>query len=383
MEHSEKKLSGSKGTRGIQFVDLRRQYEAYKNDIDNKIKGVIASSSFIMGPEVHELEDKLAAFVGVKHAIGCSSGTDAIQLVLMALNIGHRDKVITTPFTFIASAEVISTIGAEPIFVDIDEKTFNLDPTKLENTLAQLKRQGKLPEVKAIIGVSLFGQCADYDTLNAIAEKYCVPLIEDGAQSFGATYKGRRSCSLTAFATTSFFPAKPLGCFGDGGAVFTNHDSTSEKIRALRVHGQLKRYEHSYVGVNARLDTLQAAVLLAKLPHYEMEIERRNEVAEWYAKALKDKVTLPYIEPHNKSVFAQYTIQTNEREALATRLKKAGIPTAIHYPTPLHLQPCFSHLGYKKGDFPHAEETAKKVLSLPMHSFLTKEEVQMIAKEIP
>lgn len=354
----------------IKFVDLKKQYLAYREEIDSAIQEVLGSTQFILGPKVKELEGELAQFVGVNHCIACSSGTDALLLSLMALDVGPGDEVITTPFTFIATAETIAFLGARPVFVDIDTRTYNLDPAGIEEKIT--------PRTRGIVAVSLYGQCSDMDAIKDIAARHGLFVIEDGAQSFGATYKGKRSCSLSDVGITSFFPAKPLGCYGDGGAIFTDSGDLAEKLMALRNHGQMERYKHRHIGINGRLDALQAAILLVKLPHFQEEIRMRQEAAHYYSLHLRDVVLVPYIEPHNTSVFAQYTIQVENRDALKSYLGERGIPTAVHYPMPLHLQECFTFLGYKEGDFPVAEEVSKKVISLPMHPFITREEQDII-----
>jgi UDP-2-acetamido-2-deoxy-ribo-hexuluronate aminotransferase len=317
-----------------------------------------------MGPEVYELEEKLAAYVGVKHCISMANGTDSLMIALMAFGIGQGDEVITTPFTFIATAEVTAFLGATPVFVDIDPKTYNLDPSKLEQAIT--------PKTKAIIPVSLYGQCADMDAINAIANKYGIPVIEDAAQSFGATYKGKKSCGLSTIGSTSFFPTKPLGCYGDGGACFTDDDELAEKLSQIRLHGQDRRYHHPTIGVNGRLDTIQAAVLLAKLEIFDEEVQLRQDVAARYTKALRDIVVTPYIAEGNTSVYAQYTVQVDSREQVQEKLKEAGIPTAVHYPIPLNLQPVFADLNQPEGSFPIAERIAKRVMSLPMSAWVSE-----------
>lgn len=359
----------------IDFANLGKQYQLYKDEIDNAIANVINNSSFIMGEDVGLLESELADFCGAKYCIACSSGTDALQLALMAIDIKPGDEVITTPFTFIATAEMIAHLGAKPVFVDIDEHTYNMDVSKIENAITS--------KTKAIIPVSLYGQCADMDEINALASKYKLVVIEDGAQSFGADYKDKKSCNLSDIGCTSFFPAKPLGCFGDGGAVFTNDERLASKIKSLRVHGQTKRYHHKYIGIGGRLDTIQAAVLRVKLKDYTAEIKRRQKVAHSYNEALSSKeVVLPSVKHDRDSVWAQYSIRVPNRDALQERLKNAGVPTAIHYPLPLHLQECFSYLGYKNGDFPIAEMVSKEIMSLPMNGFLDDLEIQYIANSI-
>lgn len=345
----------------IPFIDLKTQYRALEQSIQARINKVLEHGQYIMGPEVGELEEKLAAYVGVKHCISASSGTDTLLIAMMALDVGHGDEVITTPFTFIATGEMIALLGAKPVFVDIDPRTYNIDVDKIEAAIT--------PRTRAIVPVSLYGQCADFDRINAIAAKHALPVIEDGAQSFGATYKGRRSCSLTTIGSTSFFPSKPLGAYGDGGALFTDDDTLAKAMREIRVHGQDRRYHHPRIGINGRMDTLQAAVLLAKLERFDWEVEQRTKIGTHYTTLIAQRcprVQLPYIEPFNSSVYAQYTLQVEMRDVVCENLKQAGIPTAIHYPVPLHLQPAFSRYGYAEGSFPVAETIAKRVMSLPM-----------------
>ena len=361
----------------IDFANLQYQYQRYKEEIDQAIHKVLDKSNYIMGEEVQELEENLQVFTGVKHAITCSSGTDALLLAMMALDIGPGDEVITTPFTFIATAETIAFLGATPVFVDIDEKTYNIDPANIEAAIT-----GK---TKAIMPVSLYGQPADMDAIQAIADKYDLKVIIDGAQSFGATYKGKTDSSLGDVSTTSFFPAKPLGCFGDGGAVFTNDDDLAEKIKSLRVHGQTKRYHHKYIGLGGRMDTIQCAVVNVKLKYYAKDLAKRQEVAEKYTEALKtkeQKLIMPFMEGNRTSAWAQYSILIKNRDEVQQRLKEMGIPTAVHYPIPLHLQECFSFLGYKRGDFPIAEQISMEIMSLPMNSYLNDEEITHICKQL-
>ncbi len=356
----------------MEFVDLKAQYQAYREEIEERIRKVLEHGRFIMGPEIEELEEKLARYVGVKHAITVSSGTMALEISLRALDIGPGDEVITVPFTWISTAEVILLVGARPVFVDIDPDTYNMDPEKLEEAITS--------RTKAIIPVSLFGQMPDLSKINKIAEKYGIAVIEDGAQSFGAKHKGRRSCSLTLIGCTSFFPAKPLGCYGDGGAIFTDDDELAKKIRAIRNHGGIEKYEHVHVGTNGRFDTIQAAVLLVKLKYFDKELERRISIAERYSRMLKDFCTVPKVMPENTHIYAQYTVRVKNRDKVAEFLKKKGIPTAIYYPKCLHEQPVFFHLGYKKGDFPEAEKASKEVLSLPIHPFLKDEDQDRIIR---
>ncbi|KYZ76417.1 aminotransferase DegT [Anaerosporomusa subterranea] len=356
------------------FIDLKTQQDKIRPSLNARIAKVLEHGQYIMGPEVYELEEKLAAYVGVKHCISMSNGTDSLMIALMAFGIGQGDEVITTPFTFIATAEVTAFLGATPVFVDIDPKTYNLDPSKLEQAIT--------PRTKAIIPVSLYGQCADMDAINTIANKYGIPVIEDAAQSFGTTYKGKKSCGLSTIGSTSFFPTKPLGCYGDGGACFTDDDELARKLSQIRLHGQDRRYHHPVIGVNGRLDTIQAAVLLAKLEIFDEEIQLRQEVAKRYTETLKDVVVTPYIAEGNTSVYAQYTVQVDNREHVQEKLKEAGIPTAVHYPIPLNLQPVFADLNQPEGSFPIAEEVAKRVMSLPMSAYLNETDQMQIVERL-
>ncbi len=358
----------------MEFIDVKAQYKAYADEIRERIQKVLEHGRFIMGPEIEELEEKLARYVGVKHAITVSSGTMALEISLRALGIGPGDEVITVPFTWISTAEVVCLVGAKPVFVDIDPVTYNMDPQKIEDAITQ--------RTKAIIPVSLFGQMPDLKKINEIAKRYNLAVIEDGAQSFGAEQNGVKSCGATLIGCTSFFPAKPLGCYGDGGAIFTDDDELAYKIRAIRTHGGIKRHEHIFLGTNGRFDTIQAAVLLVKLNHFEEELKRRAEIGARYSEMLKDCCTVPVVMPENTHVYAQYTIRVKDREKLITHLNKNGVPTAIYYPKCLHEQPVFSHLGYKWGDFPEAEKASREVLSLPMHPFLKKEEQEKIVSLI-
>ncbi len=357
----------------MEFCNLKAQYAEYQVEIDAAISKVLKESRYINGPEVSELESALTAFVG-SQAIACANGTDALQLALMALDIGPGDEVITTPFTFIATAEMIALVGATPVFVDIKEDDFNMNPELIEAKITS--------NTKAIIAVSLYGQVSDMDEINVIAEKHNLTVIEDAAQSFGATYKGNRSCNLSRIATTSFFPAKPLGCYGDGGAVFTNDKELEEKVRCLRNHGQVKRYHHGLVGINSRLDTLQAAVLIVKLKYYEKEITQRQTNAAYYSELLNTKVQTPGVMEDKASVWAQYTIRVENRDQIQSALSEANIPSAVHYPMPLHLQECFANLGGKKGDFPIAEKVSRQVMSLPMSAHLTEDEQDLVAQTL-
>jgi UDP-2-acetamido-2-deoxy-ribo-hexuluronate aminotransferase len=357
----------------MEFIDLKTQYKLLKISVDSRIAAVLQHGQFIMGPEIQELETVLAARTGAKHCIGCASGTDALMIALMALGIGYGDEVITSPFTFIATAEIIALLGATLVFVDIDPRTYNLDPKQLPQAIT--------PKTRAIMPVSLYGQCADMDCINAIAGK--IPVIEDAAQSLGATYKGRPSCNLSTIGCTSFFPSKPLGCYGDGGACFTNDDDLAKRMKQIRVHGQDRRYHHPIIGFNGRLDTLQAAILLAKLESFDGEVARRAEVGGRFTELLQDAgVMTPVIEPWNTSVYAQYTVQVESREVVQEQLKAKNIPTAVHYPVPLHLQPAFSYLKQGNGSFPISESAAERVMSLPMHPYLSEQDQKTISSAL-
>jgi len=363
----------------IDFANLKYQYKLYKDEIDSAIHAVLDKSNYIMGEEVKELEENLQEFTGAKHAITCSSGTDALLLAMMALDIKPGDEIITTPFTFIATAETIAFLGAVPVFVDIDEKTYNIDPEKIEEKIT--------PKTKAIMPVSLYGQPADIDAIQTIATKHNLKLIIDGAQSFGSTFNGTTDSNLGDISTTSFFPAKPLGCFGDGGAVFTNDDALAEKMKSLRVHGQSKRYHHKYIGMGGRMDTIQCAIVNVKLKHYKKDLALRQEVAKKYTEAFghvasasqKQQIILPTIANKVTSVWAQYSVRVKNRDELQAKLKEQGIPTAVHYPMPLHLQEAFEYLNYAKGDFPISERVSDEIMSLPMNPYINDDEIQHIS----
>lgn len=348
----------------IEFIDLKAQQARLKDKIEAGIQNVLTHGQYILGPEVAELEEKLAAYVGAKYCISCANGTDALQIAQMAFGIGSGDEVITPGFTYIATAETVAILGATPVYVDVNPKTYNLDVEQLEAAIT--------PRTKAIIPVSLYGQCADFDAINAIAAKYNIPVIEDAAQSFGATYKGRKSCNLTTVACTSFFPSKPLGCYGDGGAIFTNDDELAKVIRQIARHGQDRRYHHIRVGMNSRLDTLQAAILLPKLEILDEEMQARQCVAENYTCLFNEAGidTTPFIEAHNQSAWAQYTIQVKNRDQVQEKLKALGIPTAVHYPIPLNKQPAVANANVS---LPVGDAIAERVMSLPMHPYLTRE----------
>jgi UDP-2-acetamido-2-deoxy-ribo-hexuluronate aminotransferase len=355
----------------MEFIDLKRQYQHLKKDIDARIQRVLDHGQYILGPEVFELEEKLATYTGAKHCITVANGTDALQIAQMALGIGLGDEVITPGFTYIATAETVALLQAKPVYVDIDPLTYNLNPVLLEAAIT--------PRTKAIIPVSLYGQCADFDSINAIASKYNVPVIEDAAQSFGATYKGRKSCNLTTIACASFFPSKPLGCYGDGGAIFTNDDELAKVMRQIARHGQDRLYHHIRVGVNSRLDTLQAAILLSKLSVFNEEISLRQQVAATYDCLLNEAGinATPFIENYNKSVFAQYTIRVKDRDVLKLKLKAAGIPTAVYYPIPLNKQIAVADVD---AELPEGDLIAREVLSLPMSPRVTYSDQKRIVE---
>ena len=363
----------------IDFANLKKQYFMYQPELEKEMDKVLNSAHYIMGDAVKELEENLQDFTGAEHAITCASGTDALLLAMMALDIKPGDEIITTPFTFIATAETIALMGAVPVFVDINEQTYNIDPAKIEAAITE--------KTKAIMPVSLYGQPADLDAIQAIVDKTLksnnqkLYTIIDGAQSFGATYKDKAEVHYADIYTTSFFPAKPLGCFGDGGAVLTNDDKLAEKIKMLRVHGQNKRYHHKYIGMGGRMDTIQCAVVNVKLKHYKRDLVLRQEIAQKYTQALQHKKLItPYQNPDTTSAWAQYSIRIQDRDKLQSDLKDAGVPTAVHYPMPLHLQEAFTYLEYIEGDFPIAEKVSKEIMSLPMNPYVSDDEIKYISK---
>ncbi len=390
----------------MDFIDLKTQQKRIKEQLDANIQKVLAHGNYIMGPEIKELEAKLAAYVGVKHAVACASGTDALLMALMALDVGPGDAVFTTPFTFIATAEVISLLGATPVFVDIDPKTFNIDPAKLALAIKALKSNDPsiypLPNIehrtlnieltpKGVIPVDLFGLPADYDAIDKIAKENKMFVIEDAAQSFGAKYQDKMACAFGNIACTSFFPAKPLGCYGDGGMCFTDDAALAAALDSIRVHGKgSHKYDNARIGINGRLDTLQAAILLAKFAIFPEEVELRNQVAQRYASLLTPHAShsthdpsllTPYVPAGYTSAWAQYSLLARDeaqRTALMEKLKAAGIPTAIYYPKPLHLQTAFAPLGYKPGAFPVSEDAASRIFSLPMHPYLQESDQNLI-----
>ena len=358
----------------MQFIDLKAQYRKLKSGIDARIQTVLDHGQYILGPEVAELESGLAARTGAKHCISCASGTDALLLAMMALGIGQGDEVITSPFTFFATGEMIALLGAVPVFVDIDPETYNIDPAGIEAVIT--------PRTKAIMPVSLYGQCADFDPINEIAARHGLAVIEDAAQSFGGTYKGRESGNLSTIGCTSFFPSKPLGCYGDGGALFTNDDDLARRMLEMRNHGQDRRYHHISLGINGRLDTIQAAILLAKLDVFNEELASRQQAAAMYNNLLRDTVQTPIVRDGYTSPYAQYTIEVDERDTLQRALQQAGIPTAVHYPVPLHLQPVFANLNLNEGSYPRSERAGNRVLSLPMHPYLDADQINQIADAV-
>lgn len=360
----------------MDFIDLKSQYRTYKNEIDTAISAVVERAGFIMGRENQELEQKLSAYTGTKYALGLASGTDALLLPLLAYGVKPGDEIITTPYTFIATAEVISFIGAIPVFVDIDINDYNIAIDQIESKITS--------RTKGIIPVSLYGQTPDMDRINDIAARHGLFIIEDACQSFGAVYKGRKSCGLSDVGATSFFPSKPLGCYGDGGMLFTNNEELYNKMRSIHNHGQAERYVHQYIGLNMRLDTIQAAVLLAKLPHFETECDKRHAIGLNYSRLLNDpRVVTPRISPTtDRNVFAQYSVRVKNRDEVIRHLQAAGIPTAVHYPIPVHLQKAYAYLGHKKGAFPVCEAVAEEIMSLPMHPFLSTADQELIAGKV-
>ncbi|MBI4754390.1 MAG: DegT/DnrJ/EryC1/StrS family aminotransferase [Betaproteobacteria bacterium] len=358
----------------MDFIDLKSQYALLKDEIDRRIHGVLNHGKYILGPEVKELEASLADYTGAAHCITCASGTEALLIALMALGIEPGDEVITTPFTFVATAEVIVLAGARPVFVDVEPDTCNIDARAIEAAIT--------PRTRAIIPVSLYGQVADMDEINTLGLRHGLAVIEDAAQSFGAEYKGRRSCNLSTIGATSFFPSKPLGCYGDGGALFTNDDVLATAMREIRVHGQERRYFHTRVGVGGRMDTLQCAVVLAKLERFEAEVEARRRIGARYSELLRaiPGLRVPVVRADRSSVFGQYTVQTARREELLRALKEAGIPTAVHYPVPLHRQPAYAD--HATGALPVAEQVAREVISLPMSPYLSARDQDEIVRAV-
>ena len=358
----------------IDFANLQLQYQTYKKQIDTNIQNVLNKSNYILGEEVQTLEQELQKFTGAKYAITCSSGTDALLLALMAIDIQPGDEVITTPFTWISTGEMIALLKAKPVFVDIEPDTYNIDSNLIEKAITK--------KTRAIMPVSLYGQPADIDSIQAVADKHNLKVIIDGAQSFGSTYKGKTDSSLGDISITSFFPSKPLGCYGDGGAVFTNNKERANKIKLLRVHGQSKRYHHQYIGIGGRLDTLQAAVLLAKLPNFRNELNERQKIANMYTEKLSKNFQTPVIKSDRISAWAQYTLRVKNRDDLQSKLKVNNIPSSVFYPIPLNLQECFKYLNSKNGDFPISDKASKEVLSIPMNPFLDNQQIDYIVSNI-
>ena len=362
----------------IPFIDLQTQYKKHQIEIQASINAVLEHGRYIMGPEIDRLETELQKFTGANYAIACGSGTDALLLALMSAGVGKGDAIYTTPYSFFATAEVISLVGATPVFVDVDPVTYNIDPIALAIIIKQTISNGEV-NPKGIIPVDLFGHPADYDAINTVAVEHGLFVLQDAAQSFGALYKGARTCSNAPLAATSFFPAKPLGCYGDGGAVFTNDADVAETMKSIRVHGQGKdKYDNVRLGLNARMDSIQAAVLIEKMKFYEIEIELRQCVAEQYSKSLKDHVNIPKIAEDCTSVWAQYSITSEYRDAIRAALSVKQIPTAMYYPTPIHLSTAYAHLDHQVGDFPVSESLSKTMFSLPMHPYLEKHQIDII-----
>ncbi len=358
----------------MKFVDLASQFASCEAEIRREIEEVLATGQFVLGPKGSALESLLASYAGAAHGIGCSSGTDALLLALMAHGVRAGDEIVTTPFTFIATAEAIALTGASPVFVDIDPVTFNIAPDRIDAALTRSTR--------GILPVSLYGQCADMERILGIGREYGLFVLEDGAQSFGAERNGRRSCGFPQTGVTSFFPSKPLGCYGDGGMVFTSDDSLADRVRGLRNHGQWERYRHRVIGLNGRLDEIQAAVLLGKFPRFEREVAERSRLGARYTERLADVVTVPAVAPGNTHVFAQYTVRTGARDALVAHLNENGVPTAVHYPIPLHLQEAFRGLGHGPGDFPEAERASREVVSLPMSAYLAERDQDEVIRQV-
>jgi UDP-2-acetamido-2-deoxy-ribo-hexuluronate aminotransferase len=359
----------------MEFIDLKSQYAALKAAIDGRIQRVLDHGQFIMGPEVRELEERLESYTGARHCITVSSGTEALLISLMALGIKAGDEVITTPFTFVATAEVIALLGATPVFVDVESDTCNIDPSRIEAAIT--------PRTRAIMPVSLYGQPADMGEINAIAAR-CgnLPVIEDAAQSFGASYKGSKSCNLSTVGCTSFFPSKPLGCYGDGGAIFTSDDGLARAMREIRVHGQERRYYHTRVGVGGRMDTLQCAVVLAKLDRFDWEVERRVEIGCQYDRAFAGHVRRVALKPGRTSVFAQYAIFVQDREEMLELLRSRGIPTAVHYPIPLHKQPAYEATCRIAGSLDASVSAAGTVVCLPMSPYLGADDQDQVIEAV-
>jgi UDP-2-acetamido-2-deoxy-ribo-hexuluronate aminotransferase len=357
----------------MEFIDLKAQYQASREPINQRIRAVLEHGQYIMGPEVGELEEKLAAYTGARHCVTVASGTEALIIALMALGVGPGDEVITTPFSFIATAEAIVLLGATPVFADINPASCNIDPALVEALIT--------PRTRAIMPVALYGQPADMDELNAIALRHGLAVVEDAAQSFGATYHGRKSCNLSTIGCTSFFPSKPLGCYGDGGALFTSDDALAAAAREIRIHGQSRRYVHTRIGVGGRMDTLQCAIVLAKLDRFKWELEQRQRAAASYDALLSGRLQLVGRRRDRTSAFAQYTVVLEERERVQAALSAQDIPTAVHYPVPMHRQPAYAHLSHPDS-CPVALEMAAKVMSLPMGPYLDDATARQVAEAL-
>jgi dTDP-4-amino-4,6-dideoxygalactose transaminase len=368
------KVRKRKNRMNIQMVDMKKQYSEIKSRVEPKVLEVLESGYYIGGPELKAFEERAAAYTGVKHSIGCANGTDALQIAMMALGVGQGDEIITTPFTFIATAETIRILGAKSVFVDIDPETYNIDPAKIEAAIT--------PKTKAIIPVHLYGQAADMDSINAVAKKHGIAVIEDNAQGFGAKYKGKMLGSMSDIATVSFYPAKNLGAAGDGGLMLTDSDELAAKVRMIANHGQNERYKHHVLGVNSRLDSIQAAILNIKLDFLDSWNEKRRTAAARYKKNLESTAIIPFEHADCKHIYHQFSIQVKSRDDLQRSLSENKIPSAIHYPIPLHLQHAFADMGLVKGSFPIAEKVAEGIISLPMHPHLTDEEIDFISDKI-
>ena len=360
----------------MKFIDLKSRHQLIGDKINARIQKVMEHGQFILGQEVRELEQKLSEYTGSKHCVTVSSGTDSLLIALMALGVGAGDEVITVPYTWISTAEVIALLGAKPVFVDIRPDSWNMDSALLEATITD--------KTKAIMPVSIYGQCPDIDAINKIAHKYNLPVIEDAAQSFGATYKDKKSCNLSTIGSTSFFPSKPLGCYGDGGALFTNDDELAEKFRWIRVHGQERKHHHPISGINGRFDTIQAAILLEILEVFPVEVQKREQLGQTYSEGLVllDGLETPHVSKYNTSVYAQYTILSEQRDEIHRSLKEKNIPSVSYYSVPLHLQPVFEKLGKKAGDFPISEKLSNHCLSLPMSPYLGTQDQKCVIDEI-
>lgn len=355
-------------------MDLKTQYNTHREAINARIGRVLESGHFILGPEVEELERTLASYTGSKHCLTVASGTVSLEIALRAMGVGPGDEVVTVPFTWISTAEVVCLVGAKPVFVDIEPGTFNMNPELLEGVIT--------PRTKAILPVSLFGQMPDLERIAAVVEGRGIPVLEDAAQSFGATRNGRKSCAATKVGSTSFYPSKPLGCYGDGGALFTDDDGLATAMRAIRTHGGLVRHQHDWIGMNGRFDTLQAAIMLAKWPTFEEETATRSRLGARYSELLNGACVTPEVAPGNTHVYAQYTVRVPERDTVAGRLRELGVPTAVYYPKCLHEMRVFSNLGYGPGDFPESERAAREVLSLPLHPFLSEWDQDLAASRL-